>query len=486
MPVAFQCTNEQMFDVSPDDIRTGSIPKVLVALAAPLVVQNLVQVVQQVVDAFWLGRIGEAELGAVGLVTPLTSVLVALAIVGPMVGAHVVVSQRVGADEERPARRAAFNGVVLTFLFGTAAALLAFFFADPLVRAIATVDPDARAVEPAITYFSAYAPVFLFMGLSDSLEAGFLGWGDTRATLYVNVTAVAVNVLLDPVLIFGYGVPGFDGLAVTGAALATAAGYAASFLLVLALALGLRDSFRLTRADARLSLSDCRELLAVGWPNAGQRVAQDAVRIVVVVLVFVAGGTAGLAAYVIGARVASVAFIPASGLQQAAQSMIGQNLGAGHTERARSTTWTGVGIAVVALTLAGAVQWVVPEALATVFVPDIAPQALAYTVDYLQILALGYWAIGAGYLLRGGFNAARRTKTSMVASLLQYWGVRLPIAAASVYVLDGGVQSVFWAVTLSNVAVALGLAAYYWYETSDGMLERAAAKASDAAAESAG
>ncbi|WP_435348264.1 MATE family efflux transporter [Haloarchaeobius sp. HRN-SO-5] len=474
-----------MFDVSPDDIKTGSIPRVLVALAAPLVVQNLVQVVQQVVDAFWLGRLGEAELGAVGLVTPITSILVALAVFGPFVGIHVVSSQRFGADDDSAARRVVFNGVLVTLAFGLGAALVVVAAAEPLVETVATVNPDASAVAPAITYLTAYAPVFVFMGLSDSLEAGFLGLGDTRATLYVNVTAVVVNIVLDPILIFGYGVGGFGGLGITGAALATASGYAASFLLILAFALGVRSTLQFDRADATISVPDCYEVLDVGWPNAGQRVAQDAVRIVVVVLVFVAGGTPGLAAYVIGARIASVAFIPASGLQQAAQSMIGQNIGAGHTERAQSTTWTGVGIAIAMLTLTGGVQWLFPNALATLFVPDIAGPALEYTVDYLQILAYGYWAIGAGYLLRGGFNAARRTKTSMVASMLQYWGVRLPVAAVGVLLLDGGVGAVFWAVTLSNVAVALGLAVYYWYETTDrgggGMMERAAAQAAGTA-----
>jgi len=206
--------------------------------------------------------------------------------------------------------------------------------------------------------------------------------------------------------------------------------------------------------------------------------------VVIVGVVATAGGAAGLAAYMIGARVASIAFIPATGLQQAATSVVGQNLGADKPGRAGRTTWVGVAIAAGALTVIGALQWVIPVPLTKLFVPDVSPEALDLTVQYLKILALGYWAIGAAYLVRGGFNGARRTRTSMVMSILQYWGVRLPIAAGGVFLLNYGVIAAFWAVTISNIAAAVGGGLYYWYTTEQGMLQRAAREAtSDAAAD---
>ena len=133
------------------------------------------------------------------------------------------------------------------------------------------------------------------------------------------------------------------------------------------------------------------------------------------------------------------------------------------------------------LTLAGVVQWVAPEFLVTLFVADVSPRALEMTVDYLQILVLGYWAIGAWYLFNAGFNGARRTKVSMVAGLLKYWAIRLPIAAVGIFWLGYEVYAVFWAVTLSNVVSTVGVGLYYYYTTNDGMLQRAAEKATSAA-----
>jgi Na+-driven multidrug efflux pump len=205
-------------------------------------------------------------------------------------------------------------------------------------------------------------------------------------------------------------------------------------------------------------------------------------------VVAVAGGAAGLAAYTIGARVASVAVLPSRGLGQAAQSMVGQNVGADRPDRARRTTRVGVAIGAGALALLGAVQWLAPVPVARLFVPNLSGDGLALTVQYLTILAYGYPAIGAVDLLLAGFNGASRTRTSFVADLLKYWAVRLPVAGlalpatASVSLLgvtvapgfDLGMPAVFWAVTGSNVVAAVGVGAYYARAVRGGLFVDAA------------
>jgi putative MATE family efflux protein len=461
-----------MWDTSPEDITDGSIARALVVLAAPLVVQNLVQVVQQVVDTFWVGRIGEDAVAAVGLNYPVVAILASLVIMAPYVGTQVIVSQRVGAEEYTEARRIAVHGLAAGVSLALVVSAVVAVGADTIVGALGAGDDVAPL---AVTYLATYVLGLPAMAMSDVIEGGFIGWGDSRAALYINVVAVVVNIGLDPILIFGLGP--VEGYGIQGAAFATVIGYTAGFGLALAMALGLRDTFTMTREAVAFETSEFGELLDVGAPSAGRRMAQDGVRVVIVGIVTAVGGAAGLAAYTVGARVASVAFIPASGLSQAAQSVVGQNIGAERPARARKTTWVGVGIAVGALSVVGALQWLIPVVLTQLFVPDVSADALSLTVDYLQILAYGYWAIGATYVLRAGFNGARRTRTSMVASLLQYWAVRLPIAVGGIALFGMGVHAVFWAVTLSNVAVAVGLAAYYRYSTESGMLDRAVTRA---------
>jgi putative MATE family efflux protein len=462
-----------MLAVSREDITEGPLARALVLVALPLIAQNLVQIANQVVDVFWLGRLSEDAVAGVGLVIPLLGVAFAFLYVGT-VGTQVVVAQRVGDENVGGLRRAAINGVGLSLAIGLVVGAGMVALAPSLV---AVLDPGPAVVTYAVPYLTVFALGFPVLFSSDALEAGLVGVGDTRGAFLLNALAVGLNILLDPILIFGwFGAP---ALGVRGAALATIIGYGAGLLLGLGLVLRGRQGLRYTREALRVDWSTLREIADVGLPNAGQTLGQQAARVAVVGVVAAVSGPAGLAAYTVGMRVASVAVIPAIGLQQAAQSVVGQNLGAEAPDRARRATWYGVGIAVGGLAIVGLGQWLVPLALAELFVPGASPAAATLTVDYLRILAYGYPAIGASYLIIAGFNGARRTRTSMVVTLLQYWGVRVPIAAVGGLVLAFGVHAVFWSVTLSNIAAAVGAGWYYRSTARSGMLQRAAAEATE-------
>ncbi|AEN06479.1 MATE family efflux transporter [Halolamina sp.] len=476
-----------MFDLEPEEITEGSIPRALIFLAVPLVAQNLVQVINAAADVFWLGRLGDGAVGAVGLNQPVIALLT-VPIMTAMVGTQVLVSQRIGADDEAGARRAVFHGIVLAFVSG----LVLTVVLQPNTRVLVDMLGAGPGVAPeAAAYLSAYLLLFPFIVVSDTVEQGFIGAGDSKVAMYLNFLAIAINLVLDPLLIFGYF--GFPELGVAGAALASVLGYTAAMVFGFYFLLGGRQSLSLTLADVGLDIDEFREMVDIGAPIGGQRLAAQSVRLFVVAIVAIVGGAPGLAAYTVGARIATIAFVPARGLQQAGQSVIGQNLGADRPDRAARTTWVGVAIAVGALTLVGIVQYFVPELLTAIFVPDISARGLELSVRYLEVLAYGYWAIGATYMLLAGLNGARRTKTSLFVDLGKYWGLRFPIAVAAlpagyavsvlgVSVAPGlglGMEAIFWAVTGSNIVAALALGVYFRYATNTGMLERAAETAAD-------
>jgi putative MATE family efflux protein len=466
-----------MVNVSHEEITEGSLVRALIVLAAPLVVQNFVIVAQQVVDTFWVGRLGENAVAAVGAVFPVTAILFSVTTV-MLTGTQVLVSQRAGRDDRAGARRATFHGATIALVAGVAVAAVVFVGAETIVSVLLSGD----AVVPlAATYLVWLALLYPFASMSDAMEGGFIGWGDSRASMYANVSAVVVNVALDPFLILGWGP--FPRLEMQGAALATGIGYTAGFLLMAAMFVRGRGEFELTSDAVGFDVSEYREIIDIGLPRGAQSAAQQSVRVVIIAIVSAVGGAAGLAAYNIGAQVATVAFVPAQGLASAAQSVVGQNLGANRPDRASRTTWIGAAIAAVGLTVLGVFQWVAPEFIVTTFVPDMSAEGVALSVDYLQILVLGYWAIGAMYLFEAGFNGARKTKVSLVAGLLKYWAVRLPIAAVGALWLGYEVHAVFWAVTISNVVAAVGAGLYYYYTTNNGMLQRAAEKASASGAD---
>ncbi len=463
-----------MLDVTSEDITDGPLPRALLLLAVPLVAQNFALVAQQVVDLFWVGRLGSDAVAAVGLATVVVG-LVVVPILAVTIGSQVLTSQRVGADSIHAARRVPFNAAGMAVLVAIVLGTGLVFFSPTVIGLFDTSDEVARM---AVAYLTAYSLALVATAASDALESGFTGWGDSRAAFIVNVTAIVVNLALDPFLILGLWV--FPRWEVFGAAIATAVGYAVGALVAILLAYRGRQQFKLTRDAFSFDLDTVTGIVAVGWPIAGQNAARHVARLVMIGVVAAVASDPGLAAYHIGAQVATIAFVPAQGLGQAATSIVGQNLGAEYPGRARRTTWLAVGVAAVGLSVFAAVQWAVPTTVAHVFVPELSGQALEFTVLYLQILAYSYWALGTIYTVEAGFNGASRTNVSMISTLLQYWAVRLPVAVGGAFLLNVGLPAVFWGVTLSNVAAALWLMAYYRFSTGRGMLRRAATEAAEA------
>lgn len=461
------------FDLSSEEITKGPITRALLVLAAPLLIQNMVRVAQQVVDLFWVGRYSSAAVAAIGLASPVVGFLLTSTISGAFVGTQILVSQRVGNNETRGARSAAFTGVVVASVLGVGIGVIVFLNVKALLDFITSISPDTggNVTRLATIYLEVIALGIVFAGLSDVVEAAFLGWGDSRAALYMNVISVVVNIGLDPVFIFGAGP--IPAMGIRGAALATVAGYAAGFLSGAALVVHGRAGGIYSWTTVGLDIEELSKLLEIGLPQSVQGAARSIGGVAMVTVVFVVAGAPGLAAYTVVSRVGSLAFQGVLSLNHAAQTIVGQNLGAGNLKRATSTTWIGAGIASSTLTVIGLGQWFVPSFITHLFVPEMNGRSFVLAVAGLQIFAIGYPAEGVLSLIKAGFNGARRTKTSMVASLIQIWLLQLPIAIVGGILLTFGMVSIFWAHTLSIIIVAVSLGGYYLYKTNDGMYAHA-------------
>lgn len=459
-----------MFDVSSEDITEGSLGRALAVLATPLVLQHFVIVGQQIIDVFWVGRLGPDAVAAIGMVQP----VLGLMFVGSYVattGGQVTISQRIGTGDVAGGRRATTHALVLVGLVNLLLAVVVFLTADTITGALTG---DRAVATLAAAYISLMGFAAVFQGLSDVVEASYLGWGESRIPMALNVLAVLLNLVLDPLLIFDWTpLPGFG---IAGAALATMIAFLVSFGIGFITLVTDVTAFTLTRSSFTPDAETVRRVLGIGTPKALQEIGRQLARLVIVLIISVTGGAAGLAAYTVGARVATVAFVPAQAIGSAATTLVGQNLGADHPDRAYSATWLGVRAGAILLGFIGVLQWFVPELLANVFVPGISGQALSFTIAYLRILALGYWALGTIWTVEAGFNGAGHTEISMYSTLLQYWAVRVPIAAVGAFVLGFGALGAYWAVTLSNIVAAVGLTAFFVHSTRRGMLQRASEK----------
>jgi putative MATE family efflux protein len=398
-----------------------------------------------------------------------------VSIAGVFVGTQVLVSQRVGAGNESGARTATTTALCATIVAGLAMGGLVYANIDTLLSLFAGVRPrgaGSGVLPLASEYLEILALGIVFAGLSDTLEASYMGWGESRVTLYINVFSVAVNLCLDPILIFGLGP--IPELGMRGAALATVGGYIGGFLLGVWFITSRTTSDVLTTNTLRPKLKDLRELLDIGLPRSVQSGASAASSIVMVGVAFAIGGGAGLAAYTVVSRIGAVSARLIISFNMAAQTVVGQNIGARQIARSHRTIRVGAGILLVVLSVLAGIQFAAPETLSTFLVPSLDEEALSFSIVGLQIIALSYPLHGAISIVEAGLDAARKTKTTMVISLVRTWGLQLPIAIVGGMMFEFGLPTVFWGQTLS-IAVTTGvIVLYYMYAVRRGLYAGAA------------
>jgi hypothetical protein len=186
-----------MLDLDRAAMTDGPVGRVLLALAAPLVAQNVVYVANALVDTFWLGRVGEDAVAAVGLSLPVQSLLGATVVIGA-VGTQILVSQRAGDGDATGARRVAVNGALVAFAVTAAVAVPVVVYAE---EAVALLGADPALAGTTATYLAIVIAVLPVGAVGDTVENCFTAYGDTRAVFHVSLVSVLVNLVAAPVLV---------------------------------------------------------------------------------------------------------------------------------------------------------------------------------------------------------------------------------------------------------------------------------------------
>ncbi|WP_435180917.1 MATE family efflux transporter [Halorussus sp. AFM4] len=452
-----------------DGITTGGLARPLFDLAWPIVVTQLLQVAYNVADAFWLGRHSAAAVGALSLAYPIIFFLIAFG-GGFNVAGSTLVAQYMGADSDGSAGKVAGQTLGFVTVVGVALSLVGHFGADPM---LALYPSSAATADSVVPLAARYMEVF-FLGLPFmfgfmAFSALMRGYGDTRTPMRVMVVSVALNVVLDPLLIFGLGpVPSLGiestlipAMGIEGAAVAT----------VVARALGgVVGAYVLFFTDAgpdvelghlAPELGYVSELVRIGVPAALEESAGSLAMLTLTVMI-VTFEPAVIAAYGLGNRLISLVFLPAVGLGKATNTMVGQNLGAGKPDRAERAVRlaAGAGAAVMfALAIAAAL---VPEPVVSVFMAtesERAARTVAYAAEYLRIRTVEFAFIGVFHVLVGAYRGAGNTKTAMAFSMITLWLVRVPAVYLLAFETSLGPTGVWIGVALGHVvgAVAAGL-----------------------------
>jgi putative MATE family efflux protein len=443
---------------------TGAVTPRLFSLAWPLVAGNLLQTAYNLADMFWVGRVSADAVAAVSLMFPTAYLFVSVAM-GLTAATNAVVSQHIGAGEERRAQRTVAQSVLLAI--GVAAALGTFGFAirRPLV---ALIGAQGAVFDAAVAYiefvFLAIPFTFLFFVFRASLRAA----GDTRTAMWLVGASAGLNIVIDPVFILDWGP--FLGLGAQGAAIATfvSRGVAAAVGLYILVDGGW--GIRLRVGDLTPDWAILRRLVNVGYPATLDGLSRSLAAVTFAALVARFGAVA-TAAYGIGIRLMSVSWTVSGAVGQAAATGVGQNLGADQPDRAADVTWKATAGAMAVLFAAGGLVYAFPAIAVGVFIDD--PAVVDAGVTLLRIIA-PFWAILGGLMvIQGGFRGAGQTRVAFVLSLLSRWIFRIPLAFLLAYAvaLDPvaftpvDVNGLWWGMSAS--AVASFVVGVVWFHRGD-------------------
>jgi putative MATE family efflux protein len=400
-------------------------------LALPIVGSDLLQRGVNVVDALLVGRLGAAELAAVGLSQLLLMFVMAL-VYGLGVGTTVMVAYHTGATDHRrrgwSARTSLLIGLVATLCLGGAGILLTRSTAVFMGASGRLLDLTLEYLRITWFLFGAY----VFLHLASSI---FQGVGDTRTPLRAMVGVNIIHVLLAVPLVFG--LVGLPRMGVLGAALASGVseGIGAVWLLWQAACRGFFG-----RPGDGWNLHELWRILRVGLPAAGERLITHGMQLVFTRIV-IGFGVAAYAAHQVGLNIESLSFLPGLGFAKAATTLVGQRLGARDAEGARRCARQASLLAVIIMTVWGVSFFLFPRTWVAFFTPDL--EVLAYSVPLLTTLGLLQPPLAVAMVVSGALRGAGETRAVLMAAVVGGWLVRLPSAYLGGVVANLGMTMVW-------------------------------------------
>jgi putative MATE family efflux protein len=417
------------------DYTTGSLRRAVLLLAIPMILETSLESVFALVDIFFVGRLGKEAVATVGLTESVLTLVYSVAM-GLSMAATAMVARRIGEKRPEAAAHAAAQSLLLSIGIVVLMSLAGSLLAPQILRVMGASPATAAIGAPFTRIQFGFSVVIVLLFLINGI---FRGAGYAAMAMWSLTVANACNIILCPILIHFYGLP--------GAAMATTVGRGIG--VVFQLYHLFRGSAKLpkVRWTVKVDFAVIGELLKVGLTGTAQLLINSASWIVMVRLIAQFHDEA-ISAYQVAIRVIIFFLLPAWGMSNAAATLVGQNLGAGLPDRAvrsvrTAALYNGVfmaGVTLIFLFAAGPIVSFLNKD------PNI--QALAILA--LRIISLGYIFYGVGMVLTSAFNGAGDTRTPTIINLFCFWGFQIPLAWLLANQLGLGPAGVFAAIPVTE------------------------------------
>jgi len=431
------------------DLTSMDLRRSVIILAVPSVARMLLQTVVGIVALMIVGRLNPASIAAVGLGNRLFFLAIGV-LSAVSVGTTAVVARAVGARDIDRAQRATIQSMLLALLIGFCVAATGMLTAEPLMRMMMVFqeEMDFEVVRLGTVYLRLLWAPMMLGNLLFTGNAVLQGTGDMKTPMYVMAIVNVTNIILNFLLVFGYGP--FPELGVAGAGWAGGISRALGGVIVTAFLFSKYSPITLDWSPGhfRLDWPTIRGILNVGLPAAAENLIRQASQIIYTMLI--AGlGTLAIAANQIAMSVQSLSFMPGFGFGMAATALVGQNLGAGKPQRASKAGWESLKWALVICTTMGLVFFLFPGKLLGLYTKD--AEVIRMGTAPLRTIAFAQPFLAAIMVLAGGLRGAGDTRYVMYLTAFGNWGIRLLFSYILGFVFSWGLIGVWVAMAMDQV-----------------------------------
>jgi|SRR3984957_2907198 len=398
-----------------------SIGRAILSLAMPIVLSNTLVIGHQLANAFWLWKLGTTAVAAVSVTFPVICLLVAFG-GGFAAAVSILVSRFAGAGNRVAVAHVSAQGLAIVLILSFLLSGIGYVAVRPLLQVMGVA---SDVLFNAITYMRlsiiSIVPMFAFAMFQSILR----GTGETKLPLYLMTGSVIINLILDPLFIFGWGPVPSNGVAGAGYATLIAEGLAASVALGI-----LYGGYCSTSIRLRIYFPDLtfiQRIVALGLPISIEQ-SSSALGAMVITGFVAHFGTIAIAAYGIGLRVLMLILIPALGISTAAHTLVGQNIGAGNFTRARQTAIVSASYAFAVLAAAAVLVYAGATDIIKLFVPTAATAVISEGSRVLHAMAVAFAFFGVEMSFAGTFRGAGDTLVPMIFAMISIWLIQIPAA----------------------------------------------------------
>ncbi len=435
------------------DNKMGTLPvkRLIVSMSFPMMISMLVQAMYNIVDSIFVSHLSEDALTAVTLAFPLQMMIISVGS-GTGVGINALLSKALGEKKQKRANKAANNGLLLTFISFIIFVAVGIFIAEPFIR---SQTDSANIADMGTVYLYTCCTLSIGVFFQMTFERLLQSTGRTHLSMISQITGAVINIIFDPIFIFGYF--GIEGMGVVGAAYATVLGQCVAAVVGLILNVKFNSDIRISlKKMFKPSWKTIRRIYAVGVPSILMMAIGSIMSYCMnqILGIFSSTAVAVFGAYF---KLQSFIFMPIFGLNNGLIPVLAYNYGAHSKDRIREAVRFSMKLALSIMVIGTMVFWSIPKFLLGFF--DASDYMLTLGVPALRIISLSFPVASLCIAMGSMFQAFSKSKYSLIVSVGRQLVVLIPVAW--LLAQTGEVQNVWWAFPVAEL-MSLALSVYFY------------------------